>query len=413
MESLQNKIPYKTPNYLSNSSFYLRQQRDIGIRFNSEQTLIHNFSQGNIKPQVVCSMMDTILNFDVNDRFAATGRSEEITLWDINTGKCRWKFDLLDPEELYNHRFEIFKIVDRFLVMSTQVCGESVDKDILRIIDIDTGKEIRAFQRENLVDNIAIAGNRLFYADEKGSITKYDLDRNVIASCKKEKLKADAPRSSDGMVMDDLPIKDKPYLGSDKYFVDIENDGFFFINIQADEGGFINLKLEELGLEPDCIEYQSSHIYNQYLFIGIQAYADETAEYKNYIYVYDLDNRSYQWLPCEKSENPIQNIRFNGDKLCFNIGNNVTIIDSISSKVTTIESKYIEDLSSDEKILILSGKDSYHFYDLVGMRFIKAMPLPTDSKTLLKDGIFYTNSHDSLLKYDFNLIDNPEEMEIT
>lgn len=415
MDSLHNRIPS-----LSNTPYYSLRRSEIGCPINREQFLMRNISIKlcHYSTGSVYHRNDDIQNFAVHESFAATISNSKIKLWNIETCKSLWKFKIT-PKPLFPHRFDIFNIVGRCLVVSSQEKrSEPEELDTVFIIDLETGKKIHSFKKENLASRVALSGNRLFEReDEEEKIIEYDLDGDIIAVFDKEKLRADTPRSAEVMRFEDLETKDRLLLGSDKYFVDIDQDGFFFINKQTGEAKFISLKLGELGFGQGCLEYQSSHIYEQYLFIGIQArsYKNKTEESNNYIYVYDLDNQSRKWLPCKNSLRGVTNIRFNGDKLCFNIGCDVAIVDAISSNLTKIKLKDIKDLSSDGKILILAGvrteESGYHLYDLIGMKFITEFPISRtiqESKTLLEDGIFYTNDLKNLLKYNLNLITSPE-----
>lgn len=405
---------------LSNNTPIFLLNREIGARrpINRGKLIIHNISKGKTEPISITipPSFGNIKNFYFEGNFVVFGTSRFI--FGGRVKRPAWRVNFTDNEVLGEEKFDIFKIVGRCLVVTSQdLSNPSIDRSILRIIDMETGKEIQSFQKENLINDIALVKNRIF-EDVGDKIIERDLDGDIAAVWKKEKLRGNASHSLMKMSFTDSPEQYKTLLGADKYFVKIEKSGFFFKNLQTHEAGYIDLKLEDLG--SDGIEYLSSHVCEGFLFIGMHVRVPDTEDWQNYIYAYDLENKIRKWIPCEKSEDQIHTIRFNGDKLCFNIGNTVTIVDSLSSNFQKLESVFIKDLSSDGKILILKStngnisSNGYILYDLVEMRLIKELYIPhgVDSKPRLQGENFFVNHLNTFKKYNYNDIELDKEIEL-
>lgn len=400
---MENQHPYNACTYLSHREFGLHKPVDMStlLRYN----LSHRYFTYTIKN---CHQ-DPLIRFDVKGILAATCSEKEIKLWNLETGQCRWTITLDPSITLKEHLFPIFKIVEGKLVFTSTDTSDE-DNCKLQVIDLEDGTESCSISGDDLPMRLCLAGNRI-YDDSSDLTIERSLDGSIIQQFNKENYRSSGNLSSMELDFCQIELLDNWVLASNKYYVKIEETGFFLKNLHSNEYKFIEFNLETLSLEN--FEYSSAHIYEEYLIIGMIA-----QPFCNLVYIYDLENKIHLWHRINYGDNRagiIANVRFNGSKICYNMLSDAYVYDLIKDKTIKISiPSSICGLSSDGAFLFLMSYDDeslVYLFDLKNSDSENTHPISyiisqfsEEVQVLFNEGECYFNDAGALVKTDFNVI---------
>lgn len=401
---------------LTNPSRFLF-DRQLGARKSiaSEKIVHYQIANQEIPAKLIASLSShVILNFDVDVQrsLIATGSMRSVILWEK---KCvvRWKWTFPRNEELGSTVLNIFKIVKGHLVFSTQMKNRGGQFDLIHCVDLISGKDSQSIPGLNLLQKFVLVGDCFFaenFKDDTLAVIEFDGQIRFVVN--KKKLRG---LESPTKIKIGSPNQEKQHpiiLASDPYCVKIEADGFFVLNVDTHESRFIDFLFENEEHPLESIRFQSAHLDGEFLFIGLEAYVNtQDKSRKNFIYIYDIRKKIPSIFE-DTSSNliPISKFFFTGDRLCYNRGSNLHIIDTINGKLKIFEEMKGVSLSSDKKILIIASKDSCLFFDVISMSVIKenVTTVLEFSKVLLQDGILFTNVLNVLYKFNYSKLKSIE-----
>jgi WD40 repeat protein len=201
-----------------------------------------------------------VIAVDVHNYFTVTLTSDNsLALWNLETGKCRWKFN---PEHPENYQ-EIRKIVKGMIkiiedkIFYFGLAKFSVYNDnTLRIIDLKTGLKTAEIKGSKLEENkICIIGKRIFGVFNEEKIKEWDLDGKLIQLIDSEQIPT-------GLI--------NKCLGLDNFLVHTRGNTIIIYHLQTGKGK--KIQLEKLkGEEVDILDI---NIDSRYLICGYTKYEE-------------------------------------------------------------------------------------------------------------------------------------------